>query len=66
LFYSPGLESTVAIGEFLSAQLGLNVAALDIKELGFAVLDEQVIKCSAALGAALGPSRKLEADRAAS
>lgn len=66
LFYSPGLEHTAAIGEFLSRQLGIDVSPLDLSPLGF-VEDEsgQQARCSSAIGAALGPNQR-EAVRAAS
>lgn len=67
LFYSPGLEHTAAVGEFLSRQLGINVAPLDLSQLGFvgAEDDQQLARCSSAIGAALGPNRRQEAVRAA-
>ena len=68
LFYSPGLEHTAGIGEFLSRQLGINVAPLDLSQLGFVDTDDnqQLARCSSAIGAALGPNRRREAVRAAS
>ena len=71
LLYSPGLPETAAIGQFLSGQLGLNVAALDLAPLQLVAvvdeeLDEQMARCAAAIGAALGPYSGQEAARAAS
>ncbi|ARN73598.1 hypothetical protein [Oceanicoccus sagamiensis] len=69
LFYSPGLPETVPIGDFLSAQLGLNVAPLELSmcEVAEAISDnEQLIRSASAVGAALGPQRSQEAIRAAS
>lgn len=74
LWYSPGLPYTAEIGSFLSAQLGLNVSALDLSPLQLAEhidedLDEQISMNASAIGAALGPleSRAAEAtSRAAS
>ena len=68
LFYSPGLVETAAIGEYLSAQLGLNVAALDLAGLD-AIADsgdEQVVRATSAIGAALGPAALPEVASAAS
>ncbi|WP_101758873.1 hypothetical protein [Oceanicoccus sp. KOV_DT_Chl] len=67
LFYSPALDETVAIGDFLSMQLGLNVAALDLS--GLEILTAEVgldNRCVSAVGAALGPFNAQEATRAAS
>lgn len=59
LFYSPGLANTVAIGDFLSTQLGLNVAPLELPVLEMAedvgADGEHIIRSASALGAALGP-----------
>lgn len=68
LYYSPGLSSYVEIGEFLSAQLGLNVSALDIESLNVCddKVTEQILKCATAVGAAMGPVKQQEAERAAS
>lgn len=67
LLYSPGLPATAPIGEFLSLQLGLNVAALDFSPLAHSALNCQpeMLRCASAVGAALGPV-KAEAVRAAS
>ncbi len=55
LFYSPGLAVTRPIGDFLSTQLGIEVAALNLEELDFisgpAAIDN---RCASAIGAALG------------
>jgi MSHA biogenesis protein MshI len=73
LFYSPGLAETNDIGEFLSAQLGLNVSKLDLAELeavSKSALDlegnEQLIRSASAIGAALGTYTLPEGLRAAS
>ncbi len=70
LFYSPGLADTVAIGDFLSAQLGLNVAPLDLSVIdmaeGVSGDEEQRVRSASALGAALGPYQPQETIRAAS
>ncbi len=78
LFYSPGLTETAAIGEFLSAQLGLNVAPLDLSafdllegglfggDLFEDEVDEQALRCISAIGVALGPCKELELVSAAS
>lgn len=60
LWYCPGLPYTSDIGSFLSAQLALNVSALDLSPLQLVdvideELDEQISLCVAAIGAALGP-----------
>lgn len=65
LWYSPGLSYTSEIGAFLSAQLGLNVSALDLSPLRLAdvideELDEQMSLCAVAIGAALGPATASE------
>ncbi len=69
LFYSPGLPNTAPIGDFLSQQLGLNVAPLELSMLeiaGGAGDGEQIIRSTSALGAALGPYQPQESIRAAS
>jgi MSHA biogenesis protein MshI len=68
LFYSPGLESATPIGEFLSAQLGLNVSRLDLSILAVAdgEITEQMVRCASAVGAAVGPGSQPEVVRAAS
>ena len=68
LYYSPGLSDYAEIGEFLSTQLGLNVSALDIDSLRICDgnVSEQILKCATAVGAALGPLKQPEAERAAS
>ncbi|HEB28366.1 MAG TPA: hypothetical protein ENI05_11430, partial [Porticoccus sp.] len=73
LFYSPGLPDTNSIGEFLSAQLGLNVSTLDLTVLdaveGSGINtdgNEQLVRSASAIGAALGAYRLPEDVRAAS
>jgi MSHA biogenesis protein MshI len=71
LLYSPGLDSSAAIGDFLSAQLGLNVAALDLSSIAKAddvvgAGEAQMRLCAAAIGAALGPCQQPEVFSAAS
>lgn len=67
LLYSPALPANAPIGEFLSMQLGLNVAALDFSQFAHPDLDYQpgMLPCASAVGAALGPF-KVEDARAAS
>lgn len=68
LYYSPGLDEVSAIGEFLTAQLGMHVARLDITALQLVEgeMSESMIRCASAIGAALGPGPLAEASRAAS
>lgn len=67
LLYSPGLPANAPIGEFLSQQLGLNVAALDFSQFVHSALiyQPEMLRCASAVGAALGPV-KAESLRAAS
>ncbi|MBL4827210.1 MAG: hypothetical protein JKY66_05780 [Spongiibacteraceae bacterium] len=72
LYYSPGLAELEPLGQFLSNQLGLNVAPLDIqsfnstKNENISIDDVQVQNCASAIGAALGPLQVAEVSRAAS
>ena len=68
LFYSPGTDATAAIGEYLSAQLGLGVSPLKLIDLDvFAAEPNEHLEHSvSAIGAALGPYSSEEANRAAS
>lgn len=68
LYYSPGMDGYKPIGDFLTAQLGLYVAPIDFTQSKptVDVLPDQLMKCAAAVGAAMGPVSKQEAARAAS
>lgn len=64
LYYSPGLTGVKPVGDFLSAQLGLNVVPLSLTGLGIdtdlAMSDEDVLRCATAIGAALQTRPALE------
>lgn len=56
LYYSPAVANTEVIGEYLSSQLGLNVAPLSVAEFLAESVDEATaIPCAVAIGGALGP-----------
>jgi MSHA biogenesis protein MshI len=68
LYFSPGTPVTVAIVDYLSQQLALNVAPLAISTLIDGDLQEQAGQCLTAIGAALGPEQQaaaMEVDDAA-
>jgi MSHA biogenesis protein MshI len=67
LFYCPGIPETASIGEFLSKQLGLDVAPLDASQFDFidGDVESHLAHCTTAIGAALGPVQQ-EAENAAS
>lgn len=68
LFYSPGTVDTSAIGDFLSAQLGLNVSPLNVVDLDIctATPSDHILHSTSAIGAALGPYNLGGANSAAS
>ena len=55
LYLSPDTSVTSQIGGYMSSQLGLNVAPLDISELGI-TLEDNAARCVTAIGAAMGPN----------
>ena len=68
LYYSPGLDSTEIIGNFLSTQLAVTVEPLSCANLslesGIVLDQQQVVRSAIAIGAALRPKKALEATNA--
>ncbi|MCR8923043.1 hypothetical protein NO559_09680 [Dasania sp. GY-MA-18] len=63
LYYSPATERTVAMGEFLAMQLGLNVAPLNVKGLLQSELPAETLATAiTAIGAATGPGKQKDAN----